>query len=71
LKTVFCGEATLSLCLSEDKEDNFDAVIAALKENDSIKLSESSGPQVDYARFTNVETNPVLKNAAKRAALAK
>ena len=68
LKTVFCGEATLSLCLSEDKEDNFGAVIAALKENDSIKLSELSGPQVDYARLTNVETNPMLKNAAKRAA---
>lgn len=72
LKTIFCGEATLSLALSEDKEDNFKAVVEALKDNDAIKLSEITGPQTtNLSKLLNTEYNPLMKVAQRHADAAK
>lgn len=66
LEEVFCAKSNLTLALSEGKEDNFKAVVAALSDNDPIKLSELSGPQTqtDIATLLNKETNPLMKVAA-------
>lgn len=73
LEEVFCAKSNLTLALSEGKEDNFKAVVAALSDNDPIKLSELSGPQTqtDIATLLNKETNPLMKVAAAAAAAAK
>jgi len=69
LEQLFCDNGTLSLALSEDKEDNFDKVVAALKDNDSIKLSESTGPQGgDVASLLSGKTNPLIAHAERKAA---
>ena len=74
LEAIFCGDATLTLSLSEDVEDNFDEVLEALKENDSLKLSELTGPQIkDLARLQRDqgdEENPMMAVANKAAKAA-
>lgn len=71
MKSTFCGELSLSLCLSEDKEDNFNAIIDALRDNDPIKLSEHTGPQSrDMSKLLDTAINPMIANAKKRAAAA-
>lgn len=71
LQDIFCGEQVLTLCLSEDKEDGFNAIIDALRDNDAIKLSEVTGPQArDMSKLLDTATNPMLKDAKKRAAAA-
>jgi len=67
LEKIFCGEATLTLSLAEDVEDNFDGVVDALRDNDPIKLSEATGPQGgDVGTLLDKETNPVIANAMKQ-----
>jgi len=69
LESTFCGEQALSLCLSEDAEDNFNVVVDALRDNDPIKLSEVTGPQArDMSKLLDAGTNPMIANAKKRAA---
>ena len=69
LQDIFCGDEVLALCLSEDHEDSFDAVIDALRDNDAIKLSEATGPQArDMSKLLDASSNPVIANAKKRAA---
>ena len=70
LEAIFCGDATLTLALSEDVDDGFDAVVQALKLNDPLKLSEATGPQGGglSALIQSDEANPMRKVAKKRAA---
>jgi|ETNvirnome_2_300_1030623.scaffolds.fasta_scaffold02408_4 hypothetical protein len=71
LEEVFCGDADLTLSLAEDKEDKFNEVIDALRDNDPIKLSEGTGPQGgDMSVLLDKEINPVIANAEKRRARA-
>ena len=72
LQGIFCTDATLTLALSEDKEDNFKAVIEALKDNDPIKLSEITGPQAkDLSKLMDSSSNPLMKVAQRYADAAK
>lgn len=72
LEAVFCGDKGLELCLSEDREDNFNEIISALKENDPIKLSENTGPQGgDLGKLLDSNTNVVQRQADKLAAQRK
>jgi hypothetical protein len=72
LQDIFCGEATLSLALSEDKTDDFDAVVKSLKDNDPIKLSEQTGPQAgSVSTLLDPKTNPMLADAHKKVAAAR
>jgi hypothetical protein len=71
LEAIFCGQAALTLSLSEGHDDNFKAIVEALKENDAIKLSESTGPQtLNLAALMDTERNPMMKKAKEAAAKA-
>lgn len=64
LEKIFCGQAALTLSLSEGQDDNFKAIIDALKDNDAIKLSESTGPQtLNFAKLLDAKTNPMMQVA--------
>lgn len=71
LMQIFCGDKALELCLSEDRQDNFDLVVSALKDNDPIKLSENTGPQGgDFSLLNNTGKTVMSKVAERRAAAA-
>jgi hypothetical protein len=61
LESVFCTDAVLTLCLSQDHEDNFNKIVEALKENDPIKLTEMTGAQIRDAVIYSLDPskNPV------------
>lgn len=69
LEDIFCGEAALTLSLSEDDESEiFDKVVKALRDNDAIKLSEVTQPQVSKLPELDATTNPMIADAERRAA---
>jgi len=72
LEDIFCGEAVLSLALSQDDHvDDFAKVVDALRDNDALKLSEVTGPQTqNVGLLLSEETNPVMAVARRAAARA-
>lgn len=68
LQEMYCTDTRANLVLSETLEDDFNELISALKDNDPIKLSETTGPQVqDVSSLLNEKVNPVIANAKKMA----
>lgn len=74
LKTQHCSEGSLSLSLSNDKDQAFDMLMATLaKQEPSMKFGERTGAQssVSLSNVMDPKTNPLLANAQKRAEDAK
>lgn len=68
LSAVFSEKKALALSLKRGG-DNFDAVVAALMENDPVKLKEQSGPQaIKLSRQEEDKTKGVLEKDAERRA---
>lgn len=68
LKDIFCASNRLSLCLSQNFDDSFNAIVDALKENKGFKFSELSGNQsVSFGQ----KNNPMMAAAEKRATALK
>lgn len=73
LKGVFIGKdnAALALSLSAGTADEFDAIVAALAENNPVKTGEMTGAQVHGDTVTLSDgskgDNPLLADAQRRA----
>lgn len=74
LEALYVGDdnAALILSLKAGTQGEFDKVVAALAENDPVKLKESTGPQtikLSDSRKTD-EVNPLIADAERRAKAA-
>lgn len=70
LKEQYATEKSLTLALSHGG-DNFDALVAALAENNPVELAEKSGPQTMALSMGMADgKNPVVEDAKRRAEVA-
>lgn len=67
----YCSDDILALSLSEDYFDDFDVIIDALEQHESLEFGEVSGVQLSDPLKGKTKTSSIVELARKRAEAAK